>query len=194
MSEIKGESPGFIYEVYMTKFQRLRRILFGILMIIVAGIMVEYADKAYIAILVFIGWGFLATGVGSMFYYFTMARFMVGGRRALYIGVILMDFGIITMSLSDVPGIYVLLYLAILHAFAGVIEILRARETRKNGSKHFKLKLSHGIIDVLLAVWCIIFIKNTKIAVFIYSFGLIYSGIMYVISGFRRTAMLQYIP
>ena len=194
MSEIKGESPGFIYEVYMTKFQRLRRILFGILMIIVAGIMVEYADKAYIAILVFIGWGFLATGVGSMFYYFTMARFMVGGRRALYIGVILMDFGIITMSLSDVPGIYVLLYLAILHAFAGVIEILRARETRKNGSKHFKLKLSHGIIDVCLALCCIIFLKNTKLAVFIYSFGLIYSGIMYVISGFRRTVMLQYIP
>ncbi len=178
----------------MTKFQRLRRILFGILMIIVAGIMIEFADEAYMAILVFVGWGFMVSGIGMMFYYFTMARFMVGGRRALYNGVILMDFGIITMSLSDVPGMYVLLYLAILHVFAGVIEILRARETRKNGSKHFKLKLSHGIIDVLLAVCCIIFIKNTKIAVFIYSFGLIYSGIMYVISGFRRTAMLQYIP
>ena len=163
-------------------------------MIIVAGVMVEFADTAYIAILVFIGWGFLASGVGSLFYYFTMARFMVGGRRALYTGVILMDFGIITMSLSDVPGMYVLLYLAILHAFAGVIEILRARETRKNGSKHFKLKLSHGIIDVLLALCCIIFLRNTKLAVFIYCFGLTYSGIMYVISGFRRTAMLQYIP
>jgi uncharacterized membrane protein HdeD (DUF308 family) len=178
----------------MTKFQRLKRILFGILMIIVAAVMMEYADKSYMAILVFIGWGFMVSGIGSMFYYFNMARFMVGGRRALYIGVILMDFGIITMSLSDVPGMYVLLYLAILHAFTGVIEILRARETMKNGSKHYKLKLSHGIIDVVLAILCIIFLKDTKLAVYIYSFGLVYSGIMYVISGFRRTAMLQYIP
>lgn len=178
----------------MTKFQRLSRILFGLMMILIAGFMVKYANESYIAILALIGGGFLVSGVGKLFYYFTMAKFMVGGRRALYNGLVLMDFGILTMSLIDVPGMYVLLYLAMLHAFTGVIEILRARETRKNGSKHFKLKLSHGIIDVCLALCCIIFLKNTKLAVFIYSFGLIYSGIMYVISGFRRTAMLQYIP
>ncbi len=178
----------------MTQFQRIKSIFYGITMILVAYLMISFPADSYTALLALIGTGFFISGVSTLIYYFTMSRFMVGGKRSLYSGTIMVDFALLTMSFNDVPRIYVLLYFAVLHAFSGIIEILRANETRKNGSKHFKLKLSHGIIDVLLALSCIVFIKATNIAVFIYSFGLVYSGIMHIISAFRRTTMLQYIP
>ncbi|SFG45770.1 DUF308 domain-containing protein [Oribacterium sp. WCC10] len=178
----------------MTQFQRVKSILYGILLISIAILIMSFPAESYTFILALIGTGFFLSGVSTLVYYFTMSRFMVGGKRSLYTGAIMIDFALLTLSFNDVPRVYVLLYFAVLHAFTGLIEILRANETRRNGSKHFKLKLSHGIMDVMLALICIIFIKDTIIAVFIYGFGLVYSGIMHFISAFRRTTMLQYIP
>lgn len=174
----------------MTLFQRVKSILFSLLMIAAAVLMVTFSDQSYNLILIFLGTGLFLSGIGTLFYYFTMARFMVGGKSMLGKGVLQVDFALLTMSLTDVPKFYVLMYLAGIHAFSGLVEILRANETRKNGSKNYKLKLAHGVLNVFMALCCIIFIKKTGTAVYIYCSGLIYSAILRIITAFRKSAIV----
>ena len=174
----------------MTKLKRFNSVIAGLVMIIVALIMMVFPENSYIFILLFLGMGFLISGIGTLYYYFSLAVFMTGGKRILYKGVLLTDFAVMTLSLSNVPKVYILLYLAVIHMFSGVVEILRANETRQSGSKHFKLKLTHGILNVLIAVCCIIFIRNTNAAVIIYSIGLVNSGVIRIATAFRRSTFV----
>jgi uncharacterized membrane protein HdeD (DUF308 family) len=144
----------------------------------------------YVYVILLIGFGLLASGIGTLFYYFTMTRFMVGGKLTLYKGVILTDFAILTLSLADVPKMYIVLYLSALHGFTGLVEILRALEARRWGGRSFRLKLAHGILNVTICVACIVLIKKSNIAVLLYAVGLFYSGIMTVISAFRRGTLV----
>ncbi len=174
----------------MTKFQKINSVVTGFFMIFAATVMMLYPNDSYVIVLAFLGFGFLLSGIKALFYYFTMAIYMVGGKASLYRGVILMNFGALTISLADVPKGYVLIYLAVLHAFSGLVEILRANETRINGSKSFKLKLCNGILNVSMAICCIIFARKTGTAVIIYSIGLIYSALIRIITAFRKTTFV----
>ncbi len=174
----------------MTKLQRVKNILAGLLIMVTAFLMFSYPDNSYLLILLFLGMGFLVTGIGTLVYFFTMARYMVGGKAILYKGVILVDFAVLTLSLTDVPKVYILIYLAVIHGFSGIVEILRAGETRRSGSRNFKLKLFHGILNIAMALCCIIFVNKTNTAVFVYCLGLFYSGMIRVITAFRRTTFV----
>lgn len=174
----------------MTRFQRAKLLVGGTIMLAIAGVMLFLPDATYDLILLFLGLGFLVSAAGMLWYYFTMTRYMVGGKMTLYKGIIFADFALLTLSLYNVPKIYVLLYLAAIHGFSGLVEILRARETRINGSKNYKMKLIHGIINVIIASSCIIFVRNTNTAVFIYGIGLVYSALVKIITAFRRTTLV----
>ncbi|MCR4807052.1 MAG: DUF308 domain-containing protein [Lachnospiraceae bacterium] len=174
----------------MTKLQRVKSLAAGLIMVLTAVVMFKFPDDSYVFILTFLGVGFFVTGIGTLSYYFNMARFMVGGKMILYKGVILVDFAVLTCSLTDVPRIYILIYLAALHGFSGMIELLRAGETRRSGSTHYKLKLFHGILNIVMALSCVVFVGKPNTAVFIYSLGLVYSGIIRMVTAFRRTAFV----
>lgn len=115
-----------------------------------------------------------------------MARHMVGGKSILYQGVILFDLGMVTLSLTDVPKFYVLVYLAVLHGFSGVVDILRANESKKLGGRHWRLKFTQGIINVLAAVLCIFFINSYEVAVIIYTIGLIINAFIRIGNALRK--------
>jgi uncharacterized membrane protein HdeD (DUF308 family) len=174
----------------MSKLQRVNSFIFGVLMLIMAAFMLEFRDSSYMFILFFLGMGYFITGIGRLIYFFTMARYMVGGKVSLYRAVILIDFAVLTLSLADVPKIYILLYLAVINVFAGIVEVLRANETRVNGSKNFKLKLFHGIFNIVIAVCCIVFLKYPHTAVIIYCIGLVYSAIIRIVTAFRRSTFV----
>lgn len=177
----------------MTRFQRIKSFITGLVMIAVAIFLVIYRKDAYPYVLMLLSLSFLSMGLGALTYYFTMTRYMVGGKLTLYKGVILIDFAILSMSLADVPGGYVLLYLAVIHAFSGLVEILRSLEAKRNSGRNWKLKLFHGILDVFIAICCIRYIRNVQFAAVIYSTGLVYSGIIRMITAFRKTTLV-YIP
>jgi hypothetical protein len=63
-------------------------------------------------------------------------------------------------------------------------------EARKKVAGPWKLKLGHGIINFLLALACVVFIKQTNTALIIYCIGLINSAVIQIISAFRRTAFV----
>ena len=160
-------------------------------MIVVALIfIVAPSDEAYVFVMAVLTTGLLIRGVRNIVFYFTMARHMVGGKMILAQGVIVLDFALLTGSMSDVPKIYILLYLVVLHAFSGIVEILRAMEARRTVSGPWKMKFTHGIVDFLLAISCFVYIKQTHTALIIYSIGLLYSAVMRIANSLRRTTFI----
>ncbi|WP_026526894.1 DUF308 domain-containing protein [Butyrivibrio sp. VCD2006] len=173
----------------MTKFQRLRSIAFSIIMILGSIIFILDPEDGYTVVVTILGIWLLFYGIGTLFYFFTMARHMVGGKYILYKGFIFTDFGYLTASISDIPRVYVLIYLIVIHAFAGLVEILRALENHRYGAA-WRAKFFHGLFDILLAALCIILIKKTHTAIIVYSIGLFYSAIMRIGSALRKDSYL----
>lgn len=129
----------------------------------------------------------LLYGLKTIIYYFTMARFMVGGRLVLYRGVIIFDLGFFLATIMDVPKIYVMGYLFIIHAFYGMIDILKTTESLHYRAKSWKLSCIQGVGNLVLSITCLVNIRSLKAATFIYAIGLIYSGIMHIIQSLRNT-------
>ena len=119
-----------------------------------------------------------------------MARHMVGGRIMLYLAVVVLDLGMFTMMLTNIPKIYIVLYLVVVYAFAGVVSILRALEAKRYQAPMWKLSLISGIINVVIAILCIIFMRSTNMIVYLYCVGLIYSAIVRIVTAFRETAIV----
>ncbi|MBO4902045.1 MAG: DUF308 domain-containing protein [Lachnospiraceae bacterium] len=171
--------------------QRVKETGFGILQILAAlSLLLAPKDTSMAVILVIVGISFTAAGIGSLWFYFTMARQMVGGRVSLYKGIILFEMGAIALALTDVSHYYILLYLIILHAFQGLVRTLRALESRRIGAESYKLKLTHGLLDFCLAILCIIFIRQQTTAVLIYASGLFYSAVFRIVSALRKRSFI----
>ena len=174
----------------MNQIKRIGSIIVALFMILGAGLMVYETDFGYKFILLMIGLSLEIAGVRELIYYFFMARHMVGGNMMLIKGVIMLDFGALTISLTDVPSGYVILYLLGIHVFSGVVEVLRAFEAKRYGG-NWKLKFFHGMLNMAIVVLCVIFFNRPEIAVYVYASGLVYSAILRVISAFRRTAVVS---
>ena len=131
----------------MTKLQRARELLGG-LMMLAAGVLVICRPATGIRlIMLIIIVTMILKGLGSLSFYFTMARHMVGGKLQLYKGIILLDIGMFFMTLDDVPIIYLMLYLLVANLISGVIEILGAREARQMEAGSWKMKTAIGAAE-----------------------------------------------
>lgn len=175
----------------MNGFQRIRGVIIGIAMLIVAIIFIIYpSEDVYKLIVAFLALGLAIAGIRDIIFYFRMARHMIGGKMILIQGAIIFDFAILTGALASVPRIYILLYLIGIHAFSGVVEILRAMEAKNSVEGPWKIKFGHGLVNIMLAIACLVFIRNSDTAIMIYSIGLIYSAIVRIFSAFRRTSFI----
>lgn len=171
----------------MTRFQKIREISIAVITALISAVIMTSPADGYLTVISILAVVFMARGVTNVIYYFTMARFMVGGRTSLYTGIILLDLGVITATLTDVPHYYILMYLIAIHAFSGAVKVLRALEARRLHAGSWKLKMGHGIFDIILVIVCLVFIKKMHVAVEIYCFGLVYSSIIRIISACRKT-------
>ena len=94
----------------MTLFQRIKRVLFSVCMFAAALFFIlNPSDEAYMAVVSILSIGLAVTGIKDIVYYFTMAKHMVGGKIILIQGVIILDFAIVTGSLTNVPKIFILM-------------------------------------------------------------------------------------
>ncbi len=174
----------------MTKLQRIKNIIYGLILLASGMILLFVPDDAFVFLLLLLSTTLLISGLNTLVYYFTMARFMVDGKMMLYKGIIIFDFGVLTASLVDVPRQFVLVYLIGVHAFSGLVELLRAMEARRYGGKNWRLKMGHGFVNVITCIICIIFLNNTNTVVIVYALGILYSGALTLVSAFRRTAFV----
>ncbi len=178
----------------MTKLQRIKNVLVGLLMLLSGALMAVLGSDAVALIMWILAASMSISGIKMLFYYLTMARHMVDGDQILIRGLILFDIGAFTATLSNISQIYIMGYLLGIHAFSGCIDVMRAIEAKKLTSSSWKLNFSTGIVNIILAVTCIVFLRSESIAVYIYSAGLIYSALIRIIMSFRKTAVVYITP
>ena len=177
----------------MTLAQRVRHILAGLLMLLGSALLLLNPEDGYPLVLLVLTVTLLAAGLRYLIYYFRMARHMVGGKDILFRGLIVFDAGVFALTLSDVPGLYVMVYLLFIHGFAGVVNILRAVEARGMQAGSWRLSLATGIANLLVLAACVLFAYSEEKLVLIYAIGLAYSALLRIASAFRRSAIV-YIP
>jgi len=174
----------------MNSGQRIKNILIGLLMILGSIILIAFPEDGLLIVAGVLSLSLFIYGIKTLIYYLTMARHMVGGRIILYIAVIVLDFGMFTMMMTNIPKMYIALYLLAIYAFSGAIDILRALEAKKYQSSAWKLKLISGIINIVIAILCVVFIGSTNMIVYLYCAGLIYSAVVRIATAFRKTAIV----
>ena len=174
----------------MSSGQRIKNVLIGILIILGAVILIAFPEEGIIITASILSLSLFVYGIKTLIYYITMTRHMVGGRIMLYLAVVVLDLGMFTMMLTNIPKMYIALYLVVVYAFSGAIDIMRALEAKKYQAPSWRLSLISGIISVVIAILCIVFIGSTNMIVYLYSAGLIYSAIARIITAFRKTAIV----
>lgn len=174
----------------MSSGQRIKNVLIGVLIILGAVILIAFPEEGIIITASILSLSLFVYGIKTLIYYITMTRHMVGGRIMLYLAVVVLDLGMFTMMLTNIPKMYIALYLVVVYAFSGAIDILRALEAKKYQAPSWRFSLISGIISVVIAILCIVFIGSTNMIVYLYSAGLIYSAIARIVTAFRKTAIV----
>ena len=172
----------------MSTGQRFINVFTGLLTIALGIYLILDPADGFTVVATILSFSLSVCGIRYLVYYFTMARHMVGGKLILYVSIIALDLGIFTASLLDTPNFYIILYLIGMHAFSGVIDILRGLEARSYGGASWKLSIAHGAVSILIAIACVVFLRSVNVLVYIYAAGLIYSALMRIAAAFRRTA------
>ncbi len=175
----------------MSSFQRIENFLIGLVMLFCGGYMMFFPKEGYKVAALFLSIALVGKGLSYLFYFFSMARHMVGGKLIFFLGLILLDFGLFTLSLSDIPRVYVISYLLIMHAFSGIIELLRGVESKQMDSSTWFLYIFHGLVNIGIVVFCMFFVKSTRVLGFVYGIGLFYSAIIRMVSSFRQSQVMH---
>jgi uncharacterized membrane protein HdeD (DUF308 family) len=176
----------------MSKLRRAASIITGLLQIALAIVMLLNNDIGFLVIFLIISIGMTVDGLKNLIFYLTMARHMVGGKSLLYRGLIMLDIGVFSLSLADIPRGMLILYMLGIHAFNGVVDILRALEAKRFKSGNWKLTMGFGIANIavpVIAVAAGLLTGSMTLVIGVYSVSLIYSAIGRIITACRKTAV-----
>lgn len=177
----------------MTSIRRVVDILIGIGSVAVGVLLIHYPKQGLVAAVGLLSITMTVRGIGALVYYARMARHMVGGRRLLYRGMLFLDLGILTSTVGRYSTVVIIMYLAGLHIFYGSIDILKGSEALRMKSPVWKSEIATGAANVFIAALALIagfIVRSTVLLVYIYAAGLIYSGVVRIISAFRKTAIV----
>lgn len=178
----------------MSKGRRVREVIFGIFTILLSFLIFASPEAGLKITIGIFCITLLAAGLRYIVYYVKMARYMVGGKQLLFLGIAIFDLGLFSLSLNNVPLAFVVLYLLVAYAFSGVIGIMRALESRSYGKgSKWKLRFTTGIINIIiaiLAILCGVVFKSSEAVIGIYCAGLFYSAVIRIITAFRRSAIV----
>ena len=108
----------------MTRLQKTTNTLTALMMAIAAAILIVAPEYGYFVIVLILSITLMFRGARSIWYYAVLSQHMVGGLRTFFRGIIVFDAGLLTLALSEVPRIYVILYLSGVYIVSGTIDIL----------------------------------------------------------------------
>ena len=171
----------------MNRRQKFFQLCAGILMLTGSILLVRNPAVGLEFIAGILAFSLLVYGLRMFFYYFSMARHMVGGKRILIFSVFLLDLSLFASSLNGYPRAFVVMYLLGYHAFSGLVNLMRGLEARRFHSPEWRPNVFHGSFDLLLALACLVFIRSVRVLVTAYSVTLAWSALLRILSAFRRT-------
>ena len=177
----------------MNKLQRIKEIVFGIALIALAFLLALIPENNLQLVAFIISLSLLIYGARLMWYYFSMARHMVGGKATLYQGVIVLDIALFSFSFMTISPHAVAVYLMLIFAVSGGIDILRSVESKKTGVSSWKWRFIVGCIRIVAAIGLLIagaFFHSVRILVIGFCADLVYMGIVRIVRALRRTAII----
>ncbi|MBO6149274.1 MAG: hypothetical protein J6O55_08040 [Lachnospiraceae bacterium] len=185
----------------MSRMNKVRACFFGIVELILCAVLLFTPDMGYEIIdgvffdgyrivIIVLSLTLILAGIRSIIYYFVMAIHMVGGKTILYTGTVLFDLGVFTATMANLPRIYIMLYLLLWYVITGTVDILGALESMRMGASSWKLKLFQGLFNMVIVILGIAFLRSQNTVIYIYALGLVQSGLIRIISAFRRTAIV----
>lgn len=179
----------------MNSIQRIKKFLSGLGMLLGSIILLLDPENGFYVVAILLSLSMLLSGIKSLIYYITMAKNMVGGRPILYKALILTDLGLFTLTAITIPKIYLICHLLISHAFAGLVDMLKAVEDKKLQAPSWRMSFIYGFGNLLTAAAAFTCILNnsTHLVMYIYCAGLAYSAVLQMAASFRKTAII-YIP
>ena len=161
---------------------RILHILIAVGLIFIVVLLGLLGNDGTKLIALIMGISLLIYGIRSLVAYFLKFRCIVGGRMQFYIGIVVMDLGLLIISSSSGSTILILIFLL---GFQLVTGVARALEARKNGAP-WKVRLAGGIVSLVTVILGIIFFRDPENVVDIYCLGLIFSAVEHIITAFRR--------
>ena len=177
----------------MNKFQRIKEIVFGVALIALAVLLAMIPEDSILVVAFIISLSLLIYGARLMWYYFSMARHMVGGKATLYQGIIVLDIALFSFSFTTISTHAVAVYLMLIFAISGGIDILRSVESKKNGVSSWKWRFVVGFVRIAAAIGLLIagaFFYSVKLLVIGFCADLVYLGIVRIVRALRRTAII----
>ena len=176
----------------MRKLGKVKNLIIGIAMLLFTVILLFWPDFGTPMIMMVFGIALFIYGIYSLLYYCRMAIHMVGGKRILYRSILTLDLGVFMLSFYKGSERLILLYLMLLLAASGGIDLVRALQFRKEGAA-WKLRALIGVLSILILIIGFIYRKDPHTMVYIFCLGLASTGINRIASVFRKTAVI-YIP
>ena len=170
----------------MSRLQRILNAIFGILLFCLVGGILYLGSYGYYVVLFFLILTLTAAGLRQVLYYILIARKMVGGWRILFQGVIALDVGFFAYSLNSVSVRYVMLYLAFLNLFHGLIIVLRAREARSVHVRSWIITMIAGVSIIICSAAGLFLHDSARLAAGLYCLSLVYSGLYRLYLAFYR--------
>lgn len=177
----------------MNRRQRIQSILTGLGMLLCCAVMVLAPEAGYFLAAVIIILSMLFYGVKLLIYYQAMARHMVGGKAMLFLGILVLNFGVFVTSMVDTPLLFLLLYLVLFNGFSGAISLLRAMEARRFSALSWIWNLLAGAVSVgiaLAAIVAALVLHSLELLGYLYCAGMLYAALVRIGSAFRRTELV----
>ncbi len=177
----------------MTHFQRIKNIIIGGVMLLLAVLLALQPETGLIVTAFALLISLFVYGFRLLFYYFTMARYMVSGKSSLYQAVIVLDVALFTVSLISTGRFVTVVFLLAVFVFSGFVDIMRAIEAKRVGAQMWRFKLVSGIIKALLAAGLAVagfVFRSSVIPVYGFCFVLAYSAVERIVTAFRKQAIV----
>ncbi len=174
----------------MTNYQRIFTIIKSVILIILALLTILSPSVGYYVLLFILNAALLIYGIRLLIYYFSLARFKVGGLWTLYKSIIIIDLSLLLLSIQWAPQKLVMIVLILLLAFDGVVFVMKAMKSKKLDSSKWKSQLLLGISLFVIAIICIVTIKSTQFASILYSLAIIVSAVSDIINATKRSEII----
>lgn len=175
----------------MSRTQRFTTILIGLLSVALGTLLWAFpSDESYALVTFLLSVSLILYGLRMLVYYFTMAKHMIGGKGILIMGLIIYDIGVFTYTLTDIPTFYIIIYLAAISGFTGLVAVMRALEMKRYHSSSWIFNMAIGVVNVIVAGLCLFNLNSERVVAIIFGFNLIYSGVVRILSAFRKTAII----
>lgn len=174
----------------MTLTNRVFRLLKAVLTLACMAVMLVDPDDGYMLVVFIMDVSLLIYGIRLLIYYFTMARYAVGGIVTLYKSIIVIDFGLFIFHMESLPQKYVMLYLIFGFVSSGAVDIIEAYGAKKLEASSWKYQFFYGFVKVAVGVACLFALDSLRIVTLVYCAGLVHSAFSDIVSACRKTAIV----